>query len=175
MMGFTILLFVAIRYGHGQVLLDSISQKDMYGSEQFIPFRDLWDIEHWNQHHPQLPRLVEYNPIVHEQYNIEKRTWYRYWWSPSTEKLYRNAESSIKTANLVRPYASGNTLLVSYMRYAGKRKGLHIQEEGRRNPVESLMVQGALRPSLYLRQLIDHHVHRLTGRRMTSSNNEAVD
>jgi hypothetical protein len=171
MMGFTILLFVAIRYGHGQVLLDSISQKDMYGSEQFIPFRDLWDIEHWNQHHPQLPRLVEYDPIVHEQFNVEKRTWYRYW-SPSTEKLYSNADSSFKTASPVRPYASLDNLLDTYMRYAGKRRGPYIQEGGQRNPAELLMFQGALRPSLYLRQLIDHHVHRLTGRTTMLSNSE---
>jgi hypothetical protein len=165
MMVFTLLILEANRYGHGQVLLDSISQKDLHGSEQFIPFRDLWDIEHWNQHHPQLPRLVEYDPIVHEEFRIVMKTKFRYWAS-SMEKY---------NSQRVRPYASGSNLLVSYTRYAGKRRGPYIQEGGRRNPAELLMFQGALRPSLYLRQLIDQHVHRLTGRTTSSSNNETID
>jgi hypothetical protein len=78
MMIFALLILEANWYGHGQVLLDSISQKDLYGSEQFIPSRDLWDIEHLNQQHPQLPRLVEYDPIVHEKFKIVIKTKLRY-------------------------------------------------------------------------------------------------
>jgi hypothetical protein len=37
------------------------------------------------------------------------------------------------------------------------------------------MFQGALRPSLYLRQLFDHNVHQLTGRTTMLSNNKTID
>jgi hypothetical protein len=151
--------------------LDSISPKYLYGSEQFIPFCGLWDTEHWNQHHP---RLDEYDPIAHEQYYNENRSWYRYL-SPSTETLCSNANSSFSTVNPLRPYASGDRTLTVYARYAAERKGPYIQEGGRRDPAKLIMFQGALRPSLYLRQLIAHHAHQWTGRTTRSSDNETID
>ena len=71
MMAFTLLVLHAQlgAHGsqrHGQLLLDSLRLKDFLGSEQNIPFATLWDVPHWNSHYPRLPRLVQYDPHLHE-------------------------------------------------------------------------------------------------------------
>jgi hypothetical protein len=62
---------------HGQILLRSLGQKDTYGSNSFIPFAKLWDVVHWNSHYPRLPRLVDYDPILHSQFNYDNARWFR--------------------------------------------------------------------------------------------------
>jgi hypothetical protein len=62
---------------HGQFLLRSLGQKDTYGTNSFIPFASLWDVPHWNSHYPRLPRLVDYDPILHSQFNFDNARWYR--------------------------------------------------------------------------------------------------
>ena len=76
-MVFTIMLLEALNVGHGQFLMEGAPHKDTYGSNRFIELWWVWDIAHWNRHYPQLPRLVNYDPILHDQYNISKRHFYR--------------------------------------------------------------------------------------------------
>ena len=72
-MAFSILVLHAKKQGHGQFLLRSLGQKDTYGTNRFIPFAKLWDVAHWNSHYPALPRLVDYDPILHSQFNLYNR------------------------------------------------------------------------------------------------------
>lgn len=71
MMGFTMLILRAIDQGHGQVLLPTLQMKDTYGTNRHIPFSQVWNISHFNSYYPRLPRLVEYHPVLHDQYNPE--------------------------------------------------------------------------------------------------------
>lgn len=73
MMGFTMLILYTLQQGHGQLLLSSIYMKDTYGTNRVIRFQDLWDIPHFNSFYPALPRLVDHDPILHDQFNPQKK------------------------------------------------------------------------------------------------------
>jgi hypothetical protein len=63
---------------HCQFLLRSLGLKDTYRTNSFIPFATFWDVPHWNSHYyPRLPRLVDYDPILHSQFNFDNAQWYR--------------------------------------------------------------------------------------------------
>jgi hypothetical protein len=160
MMCVTILILEAIRRGHGQFLVDTIPQKDTYGSNIYIPFAELWDLEHWNSFYPTLPRFVHPDPIIHDQ------------WNPKTRDFtYRNADDSLITEQPVHPYAFGfqRHLMAGYIRYAGGR-GPYTNHR-HRHPAEILMLQGALRPSPYLQGIIDEKLQALDG----TAANETVE
>jgi len=163
------------RKHHGQILLRSLGQKDTYGTNSFIPFAKLWDVTHWNSHYPRLPRLVDYDPILHSQFNYDNTKWYR------THEIVDKTTTSmttdlqtgvIKPANdqfgtyglfaspsPIRPYGFGyqHKLMAAYVHY-GKGKGRYIGDVSSghlRNPAEILMLQGAMRPHPDLQAILD--------------------
>lgn len=169
MMCVTILILECILRGHGQFLYQSIPQKDTYGSNKNIPFDMLWDIPHWNSFYPRLPRFVKADPILQDQWNPDRNNWFR-------EELYnttqfRNVDHSLLTSKPEHPYAFGfqRHLMSGYIRYAAG-KGPYTQA-GHRHPAEILMLQGALRPSPALREIIQEKLQTLDG----TSSNETVE
>jgi hypothetical protein len=160
MMAFTMVVFASQRQGHGQLLLPSVAQKDTYGTNRFIPFCKLWDVPHWNSHYPQLPRLVDYDPILHDQYNPNANPpWYR------SNGHFENAQKTLLTNKPVRPHAFGkqHQLMGGYMHYA-KGNGIHAASatvDSKRNPLEILMLRGALRPHPHLQSIIDHAIFKV--------------
>lgn len=156
---------------HGQILLRSLSQKDTYGTNSQIPFAKLWDVAHWNSHYPRLPRLVDYDPILHSQFNFDNARWFR---TPTfgndTHQLPMNiqepAHNWFGTYGLfashkpMRPYAYGlqHKLSSAYMRY-GQGKGAYVGDKETtghlRNPAEILMLKGAMRPHPDLQAILD--------------------
>jgi hypothetical protein len=164
MMCVTLLILGAIKSGHGQYLVESIAQKDLHGSNKFVPFEELWDLEHWNSFYPELPRFVHSHPIIHDQWNPSTKHWLtRADLSGITS--YRNADDSLITHEQpVHPYGflgKQSHLMLGYMRYA-KGRGPYTQN-GHRHPAEILMLQGALRPTPYLRGIIQKELHALEG------------
>ena len=169
------LTMLAIRANHGehkQLILDHLTFKDTYGTEKYEPFEFFFDVEHWNKYsyseerlqdnglpvadileperYPNwLPRLVFYDPSIHDELN------------PSN-KLFSSKEIA---ANPTRPYAfqeAPTTLSGNYIRY---RKGrgpfapkavAESQETGPiRNPAEILLLKGALQPHPALQAVVD--------------------
>ena len=149
-MAFTAFIFKAQDNGVGQILLESIRQKDTYGSNKQIPFENLWDIPHWNSHYPSLPRLVHYDPVIHDQYELDKHYWYRLengtWTDRGGVNVYEER---------TRPYSSmqQHKLFGAYQRYV-KGKG-DFSIDGHRRPTEKLMYSGAMRPHPKLREIIE--------------------
>eukprot|EP00934_Nitzschia_sp_Nitz4_P001778 Nitzschia sp. Nitz4//NODE_202_length_38933_cov_72.610268//9051//10802//NITZ4_additional_000020-RA//1//CDS//3329531780//1778//frame0 len=155
-MAFTMMVFRAIRHEHGQLLMDSFKMKDNYGTNRFIPFRDLWDVPHWNSHYPKLPRLVDYDPIIHDQFNPNT--------SPPRyqleDKNYTNVNGTFISPYSVRPYVFGDQkLMFGYKGYA-KGRG-YFAVDGHRNPTEILMMQGAMRPHPDMQAIIDQNLKQL--------------
>ena len=169
------LTMLAIRANHGehkQLILDHLTFKDTYGTEKYEPFEFFFDVEHWNKYsyneerlqdnglpvadileperYPNwLPRLVFYDPSIHDELN------------PSN-KLFSSKEIA---ANPTRPYAyqeAPTTLFGNYIRY-GKGRGpfapkavAESQETGPiRNPAEILLLKGALQPHPALQAVVD--------------------
>ena len=156
---------------HGQILLRSLGQKDTYGTNSFIPFAKLWDVVHWNSHYPRLPRLVDYDPTLHSQFNYDNTRWFR------TPKFSNSSSPPLPegvteprsdmfgtyglfvSATPTRPYAFGyqHKMMGAYVHYA-KGKGEYIGPKGsghQRNPAEILMLQGAMRPHPELQAILD--------------------
>lgn len=159
MMVFTMLILETISEGHHQFLVRSASQKDTYGTNSFIPFEKLWDIQHWNSHYPALPRLVDYDPILHSQFNFDNTRWFR------TANGWFGTPGLFVTKKPTRPYGFGyqHKLMSAYMRYA-KGKGPYAARGGHRHPAEKLMLEGALRPHPDLQAIVDRLKNEMLGR-----------
>jgi hypothetical protein len=145
-----------------------ISEKDTFGSNKLIPFQELWDIPHWNSHYPQLPRLVEFNPVLMDQFNPTTRRWYRHdngqWTDSSNVTVYDSPTRP-------KPFGLQHKLLSAYMRYA-KGNGPYTAG-GHRSPAEILMLRGAMRPHPKLQAIIDRFLHSLEGG--SANNNEKIE
>lgn len=134
-MGLIALAMWAKHKGHDQLVLETLNHKDTYGSDQFIPFEYLFDVLHWNSH-SQLPRLVHCSSM--ENYDCNYSTW----------------KCNGQMEQCKNPYAFGKMttqLFSNYMRYA-KGKG-PLAVHGGRNPVDIVILRGALRPKAQIRQL----------------------
>lgn len=169
-MAFSVVVFEARRRGHGQLLINSFSQKDTYGSNKKIPFDTLWDVPYWNSHYPHLPRLVTFDATLHDQYNMEDY--------PPRFKLgngiYSNNDNTFITPSPVRPYMFGNQQLM--YAYKGYAKGVgDYAEDGHRNAAEILMLKGAMRPHPDMQAIIDEKVRTLCLLGDSSSNNNQTD
>lgn len=151
MMAFTVLIMECLRQGHGQFLMETVSQKDTYGSNKPINFWELWDIEHWNSFYPALPRLVRFDPDLHDQYDVETSRWYRTdegnWTDRMQSKYYNKPTRPI-------PYGKQHLLMTAYIRYS-QGAGVYTTSDGHRNPAELLMLRQAMRPHPDLQKIID--------------------
>lgn len=167
-MSLTMLILKARQEERAQILLDSLLHKDTYGTNLFSPFEFYFDVEHWNQHHSVLPRLVYFDPTLHSQ------------WNPQTQSYHESIlNGTTPTKNVTRPYgyAKGSTrLAAAYQRYVkgnGKYVGAGGAVDGgqdgvdntnntlttgssQRNPAEIVMLQGALRPHPALQDVLDN-------------------
>lgn len=139
-MAFTALVMEAALQKHGQILLTGLRHKDTFGSNKKMPHEFLFDVEHWNSHYPALPRLVTWDPALHDQLNC--RGFNPHWTIENPE------------LNATRPFAYGrqSRLLGQYKRYS---KGKGTLAKKFRNPVELLMLRGAMRPHPDLRAIAD--------------------
>jgi hypothetical protein len=149
---FTVLVMEAMKEGFGQILLESISMKDLHGTNKQVPFQDLWDVEHWNSHYPRLPRLVMSDPIIHDQFNPINKSPYKKTKEGNWTDYYGNVIVGIPT----RPVYHG--LQRKLMRqYHGYTKGQepYAMPDGTPNPVDLLILGGALRPHHDLQALVD--------------------
>lgn len=148
---FTVLIMYAIQEGYGQILVESVSMKDLHGTNKQVPFQDLWDVEHWNSFYPWLPRLVLSDPVLHDQFNPQKRTPF-----PKTaEGNWTDIKGNIIHGDPTRPVYFGlqSKLMRGYFGYS-KGKGPYAVEDGP-NPVDLLIQSGALRPHKDLQALVD--------------------
>jgi len=124
MMCFVIFVMQARRQNISQILFDSLNMKDTYGTNKNFPFADLWDLERWNSVYPRLPRLVRYDPYLHDQWNPKQHRMHRCKKAP-----FCRADGRGATEQSQRPVSVGsqNYLLTAYLRYAGKLRGPFVQ------------------------------------------------
>jgi hypothetical protein len=114
---------------HSQILMPTLSYKDTFGSNRFMPFEFLFDVEHWNSFYPALPRMVHCDQELFPNYDCEGKKWLK-----TDKPTMLHAET--------RP---NHHLFSIFMRYSGKQRG-PMMAAGFRNAMELLMIKGALRP-----------------------------
>jgi len=172
MMVFTVLVMHAMKEGYPQILLETIKMKDTFSSKKLIPFHAMWDIPHWNSYYPKLPRLVSFDPVVHDQFNPISRRWYRRpdlnWTDVKNETTYSEPTRPI-------PFGRQHHSLGMYRRYS-QGKGPYANFNGRiRNPAEILMLQGALQPNPRLREIINEKLSSLQHSNSNAITNKPVE
>lgn len=126
----------ATRNNFTQILLPTIQWKDLKGTNRYVPHEFLFDVDHWNTFYPLLPRLVDYDPELYPDYDVE-----------SNQFVDKNAET-----NATRPFAFGRYthLFVIYRKYTRQvREGIIPVD-----PVDVAMKK-ALLPHPDLMQLIE--------------------
>ena len=72
-MRFNALVMEAVDRNVSQILLPSMRWGDTHGTKRAIPFDRLFDVRHWNSYHPRLPRMVNYDPLQHHQWDDSGR------------------------------------------------------------------------------------------------------
>lgn len=151
MMAFTAMVLDCKKESHGQILLDTLKQKDTYGSNKKIPFERLWDVGYWNSFYPLLPRLVRPDPVIHDQWDAEHNRFY--WYNGS----FTDANNSTWSKESTRPYKDEKQhhLFAAYIGYTKGKGRLGTGLDGHRHPAEILMLRGAMRPHPKLRKIID--------------------
>jgi hypothetical protein len=159
---FTILILESIRQGHGQFMIESIRMKDTYGSSRYVKFEDLWDVEHWNSFYPQLPRLVNSDPVLHDQFDIKVKGPKR---DKETKKWqYNNGTFIPDDVQADRPsyWGAHQLVMAGFMRYS-KGRGPYVGPRKSANPADILMQKGALRPHPNLQAIIDKVLKSVSG------------
>jgi len=133
-MAFTSVIMWTRIHKWGQIIYhDSLNFKDTYGTNEYIPFDWLFDIEHWNSHYPDLPRLVSCNTIMHSDMNCEDHSFL----------VGKEKATSPYLFNTRQDY-----LIMQFWRYT-KGKGPLVPE----TRTDVLMKQSALRPN---KELLEH-------------------
>ena len=142
MMMFAAFVMRAGHSGHDQILLTSLRHKDTYGTNQYYPHEYFFDVQHWNSFYPKLPRMVHCDPEIFSDFDCTKKRWR-------------------ERTNATRPYSQRldhrGVLFLNYKRYAKGNGGL--AKPTFPNPMDVLMLRGAIRPHPELLAL----VHRLLG------------
>jgi hypothetical protein len=131
---------------HSQILMPTLSYKDTFGSNRYMPFEVLFDVEHWNSFYPALPRLVHCDQELFPNYHCEKRRW-----QETDKPTLLHVES--------RP---NHVLFGNFRRYTVKHRG-PMMAGGFPNPMELLMIKGALRPHPDLLVIVDRLLEDLGG------------
>jgi len=165
-MAFTTMVLQAQLDGHGQILLNSLYEKDTYGSNKDIPFWRLWDVPHWNSHYPQLPRLVRHDPVLHDQWDPISREYFY----DAEAKKFKDSGNVTLYDEPTRPFISDkqHKMFGAYSRYS-RGMSKRYNTNGHRHPTEILMLQGAMRPHPKLRDIIDGLVSTLDGGNKTTA------
>ena len=65
-MRFIGVILLAKNDGFDQIIDESISWKDTFGTDHYLHSSQLWDLVHWNSFHPDLPRFARYEKDVHK-------------------------------------------------------------------------------------------------------------
>ena len=145
-MAFTALCMYAVHHGHTQIVLETLHHKDTYGSNRMIPHEFLFDVEHWNSNYvPPLPRLVRCVNFTDLDCSIGGK--------------WKNSTAELMTTD---PYSKGEPfkLFSMYMLYL-KQKGKFATPQFR-NPVDSAILKGALRPHPNIQKLMSKVIYDAT-------------
>jgi hypothetical protein len=139
-MAFSSIVMWADIENHKQLLIDSFLFTDTYGTDKMdITFDYLFDVAPWNSFYPALPRMVTCQGFedMFKDFDCRRKKW-------------------IRTKDATMPYTRGapqNIMFLNYMRYSKGRGPL--VEKGFRNPVDLLILRGALRPHPDLQAIVD--------------------
>jgi len=133
---FTAFVMKARTLNFTQILLPSLTWNAAYASEIYVEHEILFDISHWNSFYPLLPRLVPYDPMAHDQYDVQSHN------------------ITVQAENATRPHAifPKTSWFWDYKIYAMEVSESHYHV---RNPVDELIRGGgALRPSYGLQTIM---------------------
>ena len=122
-----------------QILLPSLIFIDYLGTDQDVPFEQLYDVDHWNTYVPRLPKIVSYNESQHSQYNI-----------------YRNQmKAYVDTSTAEHPYFVEQSNQGFRLYFENYMRKLEVGTRGDLDPVDRLILQDALRPSPVVQSVVD--------------------
>lgn len=167
---YTEILLPSIKwFSAGSILLNSLRESQDNATIHFsaVPFSYMYNVQHWNTFQTVLPKMVDYSPEEHSQWN--PATWTLYNICPFVEAWYRRPPStdlSNVLRHLTNPYAAGGgagvgELWKSYRREYDSSGTIRLAN-GTRAPLELLerTMATALRPSMAMQAILDQIPHR---------------
>lgn len=148
MMAFTAFVMRCGVENYTQILYTTIRHRDQYGTNRFIGFEEIFDVEHWNSYYPTLPRMVHCDQSIFTDFNCTKNKYF---------------EDRVNSTNTTKPYAQSRqqNMFSQYMRYT-KRTMKLFAEPVFPNPMDLAMTTGALKPHRDVQEIIDSAMRKLT-------------
>ena len=149
---------------YSQILLPTIKIKDTFGTDKYIPFEQLFDIEHWNSFYPFLPRFVHCDQSIFTDYQCDLNKWV-----PGHKSL------GFFNGTATKPYLvyTQEKLFRRYKLYSKNVSNAFTRplfKSGYPNPVDVAMLRGALRPHPDLQALIGAMLKKLSSTDDDSNN-----
>jgi len=154
--------FAANSENFGQIIEQSITWKDTFGTNHQVPHRKLWDVVHWNSFFPNLPRFASYDKDHHPDLDLIQTTVTIEGKAYPKLKVKYNAPWDIWTnRSITRPQPliqypqQGQNLYKGLTRaiYFGR---VHRKEERKQHLIMyKEMLKGALRPHPFLQGIIE--------------------
>jgi hypothetical protein len=170
-------MLLAHQRGYGQIIEESITWKDTFGTDAFLRTSKLWDVVHWNSFYPLLPRFARYEKDIHTDLAISTQRMtidgdFLYEWN---ETVYKVPKHHDIWKNITRPPPLGENPNQGEVQYRKLMKMIDYGVAHTSRPEEyeiyKTVLKGALRPHPILQGIIDKTAARLGG---TSKNSFMV-
>lgn len=161
-------ILLAYKRGYGQIIEESITWKDTFGTDAFVKTSQLWDIVHWNSFYPVLPRFARFDKDIHTDLVLytQKATidGHLYEWN---ETRYDVAENHDIWKNVTHPPPLGQHPNQGEIQYRQLMKQIEFGVASKSRPEEleiyKTILKSALRPHPFLQGVIDQAADDLGG------------
>jgi len=163
-------ILLAHKKGYGQIIEESITWKDTFGTNFFIQTHKLWDVVHWNSFYPTLPRFARYEQNIHTDLAILTITKKMdeggdvYEWN---ETIYNVSKNHDIWKNVTYPPPLGEHPNQGEVQYRKLMRDIDYGHALKSHPEEyeiyKTILNGALRPHPVLQGIIDKTAARLGG------------
>ena len=135
-------------YNYSQILYTTIKHRDQFGTNRYIGYEEIFDVEQWNTYYPLLPRMVHCNDTLFTEFDCKTNKWLR---------------PAVNFTNATRPYAIAQQhyRFGEYKRYVQGRFKT-FAEPVYPNPMDLAMIQGAVKPHRDVQAIIDSALKKMS-------------
>jgi len=158
---------LAHQNGFDQIIDESVSWKDTFGTFELVQTSKLWDMVHWNSFYPTLPRFVRYEKDIHRDLDLK-----RFNYTIDGNEYIRNATQYHVTeghdiwVNDTHPPPFGRHPNQAEIKYKQMMKAVernNVNKVEKDYDIYKTILQGALRPHPFLQRVVDETAAKLGG------------
>ena len=159
------LIFLANTTNLGQIVENSVTWKDTFGTKNMVPHHTLWDVVHWNSFYPTLPRFVSYDKEIHPHLDaVQSKIKMDHLLFKKIEVKYNAPWDIWENQNITKPQPFARKERQGVTFYRQLAKGIDGQKwiiNKDHLEMYKHIMQGALRPHPFLQNIVEKERIRL--------------